>query len=108
MNKADTYIKLNRSILDWGWYKDANTFRVFIHLLLKANIKDHSFETITVHRGELVTSYQSLADKLHLSEKQIRTAIQHLDKTGEIKRKRYSKYQVITVVNYSKYQDSRG
>lgn len=106
MNKADTYIKLNRSILDWGWFTEPNTYRVFTYLILKANIKDHAFGKITVHRGELVTSYFSIAEKLRLSEKQVRTAIQHLEATGEIKRKVYNKYQVIRVVNYSKYQDS--
>ena len=31
------YIKLHRSIMDWRWYDDPNTFRMFVHLLLKAN-----------------------------------------------------------------------
>ncbi len=106
MNKADTYIKLNRSILDWGWFTEPNTFRVFIFLILKANIKDHQFDRIVVHRGEIVTSYASIAEKLRLTEKQVRTAISHLEMTGEIKRKIYNKYQVIKVVNYSKYQDA--
>ena len=47
-----TYIKLDRNILNWRWYKDANTFRLFIHLLLKANIRDHDFEHVTIRRGD--------------------------------------------------------
>ena len=30
------YIKLSRKILDWEWYGNINTCRVFIHMLLKA------------------------------------------------------------------------
>lgn len=31
------WISLYRKILNWEWYSDANTFRLFIHLLLQAN-----------------------------------------------------------------------
>ena len=30
------WIKLHRKITEWEWYSDANTFRVFMHLLLTA------------------------------------------------------------------------
>ena len=104
MAGVKTYIKLFRSLEDWRWYKDANTMRVWIHLLLHANIKDCDFEKITVHRGQLVTSYASLAEALDLSVKNVRTAIDHLKSTGEVASKIYSKYQVITILCYDKYQ----
>jgi hypothetical protein len=34
------WIKIHRSILEWEWYEDTNTFRLFMHLILKANHKD--------------------------------------------------------------------
>lgn len=30
------YIKINRSLLDWDWYGDINTCRLFVHMLLRA------------------------------------------------------------------------
>ena len=104
MAEPSTFIKLDRNILEWRWYQDGNTARVFIHLILKANIKDKSFRTITVHRGELVSSYQSLASELGLSIKNVRTAIDHLKQTGEVAVKPYSKYSVISIKNYDLYQ----
>lgn len=99
-----TFIKLNRKILKWRWYKDANTMRVFIHLLLKANYKDNDFEKITVRRGQLVTSQSHLADELNISVKCVRTALEHLKATGEVAVKSTAKYSIITVNNYDKYQ----
>lgn len=99
-----TYIKLFRSLQDWRWYQDANTMRVWIHLLLNANIRDRDFERITVHRGEIVTSYASLADSLGLSVQNVRTAIEHLKSTGEITSKAYPKFQVISIVCFDMYQ----
>ncbi len=98
------FIVLHRSIADWRWYKDANTFRVFVHLLLAANYEAHDFENITVQRGQLVTSYQSIADALNLSVRNVRTAITHLKTTGELTSKQYPKFSLITILNYDLYQ----
>ena len=37
------WIKIHRQILEWEWYSDTNTFRVFLHLLLKANHKEKKY-----------------------------------------------------------------
>ena len=105
MNKASTFIKLNRNILNWRWYTNANTMRVFVHLLLKANIKDHDFEDITVHRGQLVTSRKHLSLELRISEQAVRTALNHLKSTNEITIETTSKYTIISIINYNLYQN---
>ena len=104
MADVSTFIKIDRNIRDWRWYKDANTFRVFIHLLTEANIKDHDFEKTTIHRGEVATSYRSIALALNISVQSVRTAIAHLKSTGEVTGRTYAKYQVISIKNYDKYQ----
>lgn len=102
--EPSTFIKIDRNIMDWRWYQDGNTFRVFLHLLLKANIKDKDFEKITIHRGEIATSYPSLAIALGMSVQNIRTAIAHLKETGEVTVKTYAKFSVISIKNYNLYQ----
>lgn len=107
MASKSTFIKIDRNIMRWRWYKDANTVRVFLHLILNANISDHDFENITVHRGQLVTSQKSLSNDLGLTIKQIRTALEHLKATGEVAVTQYPKFSLITVLSYSSYQDVR-
>ena len=105
MAEPSTYIKLDRNISKWRWYQDANTTRLFIHLLLNANIEPRDFQKVTIQRGELATSYAHLAQDLGLSVKNVRTALEHLKATGEVASTKYSKFQVISIVNYCKYQD---
>lgn len=105
MANKSTFIKLDRNIQEWRWYTNANTFRVFIHLLLNANIKANDFENAKIKRGELATSYDKIANTLNLTNQQVRTAISHLKSTGEITITRYSKFIVISIVNYAQYQD---
>ena len=106
MGEKTTFIKLDRSIEKWRWYKDGNTMRVFLHLLLNANVVPHDFENITIERGSLATSYDSLSGTLNLTKHQVRTAITHLKDTGTITSKIHKKFQVITIVNYDYYQRS--
>lgn len=107
MAEKTTWIKVDRNILEWGWYKDANTFRVFMHLLLTANVKQHKFLGVEVNRGEVATSYKSLAESLDISIRSVRTAISHLELTGEVTVKRHSRFSVISIPNYDSYQANR-
>ena len=100
------YIKLSRSMLEWEWYSDINTCRLFIHMLLKANWKDGNFKGTPVPRGSFVSSIRKLSDQTGLTEREIRTAISHLKTTGEVTSKTTSKYSIFTVVNYDLYQSN--
>jgi hypothetical protein len=104
MRDRTTYIKLDRNIMSWGWYKDLNTFKLFIHLLLNANVKDHEFQGVTVHRGELATSQTSLATSTGLSRQNIRTALEHLRSTGDITINQHRKFSIISIPRYDYYQ----
>lgn len=98
------FVKLHRSILKWEWYDDVNTKVVFLHLLLTVSIEDAKWHGITVKRGSRVSSYAKLAEETGLSVRQVRTAIAHLEATGEATRTKYPKYTVFAINNYDEYQ----
>ena len=103
---AGRFIKLYDKILNWEWYHDTNTFRLFIHLLLKANYKECTFQGMSIQRGQLVTSLTSLAAGTALSIRQVRVSLDKLQMTGEVTSKAYPKYRVITIVRYDDYQSN--
>lgn len=98
------YIKIDRKILEWEWYKNLNTCRLFFHILLKANWKDGKFEGMEVPRGSFVSSISGLSEETGLTIREVRTAIEHLKATGELTSKAYSKFTLFTVNNYCLYQ----
>ena len=98
------FVKIDRKITKWRWYKDTSTFKIFLHLILTANYEDREFEDIVIKRGQRVASIRSLAAESGLTEKNVRTAIKHLKATGEVASLPTPKYTVFTVVNYEKYQ----
>lgn len=100
----DTFIKLFRSFTSWEWYTDQNTKDVFIHCLLMANWKDKKWKGTVIPRGSFITSIARLSFDLKLSEKKIRTAINHLKQSNDITVKTTNQYSLITVVKYDVYQ----
>ena len=104
MNKSGGFISLHRQILDWEWYSDANTFCLFVHLLLIANYVDGRFKGRVIKRGQVVTSLHDLSTKTGLSIQQTKTALKHLQLTGEITNESTSGYRIITVVKYDQFQ----
>lgn len=98
------YVKLFYKIRNWRWFSDPATRDMFIWLLLHVNRVDEDWKDITIHRGQKVTSYAHMSKELGFSIMQLRRAEKNLKSTGEITVKVYPKWQVITLLNFNKYQ----
>lgn len=98
---------LQRAILDHPYYTDANTIRLLIHLLLRANHSDGQWHGITVKRGQILTGTVTLATELKLTRQMIRTAIKHLESSGDITSEKVrvgrSEVSLFTMVSYDFY-----
>ena len=102
--KDKGWVKLFRAIKDWEWYDDANVFRVFIHCILSANIEDKSWRNIVIKRGDFLTSVEKISKELKLTIQQTRTALKKLKSTDCVTIKTTSRYTMITIVAFDKYQ----
>ncbi len=98
------WIKIHRKILEWEWYDDANTFRLFMHLILKANHKPKKYRGKEVGIGCLLTGRDILSTETGLSVRQVRTSLERLKSTNEVTIKTTSQGTEIKIVNYHKYQ----
>lgn len=103
---AGNFVKIDRGILDWGWWEDMNTFRLFFYMIVKANWKDGHFKGVPIQRGSFASSVGKLADGTNLTVDEVRTALKHLKSTNEINCEAHSKFTIFTVVNYNEYQGS--
>jgi biotin operon repressor len=99
------FIKIHRKILDWQWFRDGNTLKLFLYILLNANYEDKMWNGILIKRGELATSIEHLSNGTGLTYQQIRTCLKRLEATGEIFKKSTNKHTLIAVRKYNDYQD---
>ncbi len=92
--------------MEWEWYNDSNTFRLFIHLLLKANHKAGRWQGIEIQPGQVIIGRKKLAVELKLTERQIRTSLTKLKMTNEIATKTTNKFTIVTICKWAQYQTS--
>ncbi len=104
---TEGYINIHRKILNWEWYNDLNVYRLFMHLLLTVNWTSSIWHGTEIKPGQIITSVEHLSTETGLSKQQIRTALNKLQKTGEITIQTTNKYTFITVENYDMYQNSQ-
>lgn len=102
------WLKLYRSLADWEYYKDGNTVRVFLDLMIRAELKPREYKGVTIERGQVVTTLDEIGARLGLSKKQIRTSVEKLKITSSIEVLRYPKFLVISILSWEKYQPVNG
>lgn len=100
------YIKIHRKIIDWEWYHDPVVSRVFLHLLVTANYEPGRFEGHKIEVGQCVISLQKVAEILNVSKDSVNRALKKLEKSGELQRLPTAKFTIITLKNYTHYQQS--
>jgi hypothetical protein len=97
-------VLINRKILGWEWYKDITTYKLFTHLIYKANYVDDMHRGVKVLRGQVYTGLDKLQFETGLSLQNIKTSLKKLILTSNITSKSTNKYRIITVVKYNDYQ----
>ena len=99
------WVKLHRSILEWEWWDEPNTTRLFIYCILKANPADKQWHGQTIERGSFVTSINTLAKDTGMTVQQTRTALNRLISTNNLTSKSTNKITKITICGYERYQE---
>ena len=98
------WVKLSRRLLSWEWHGSPEMMSMLIHLLLCANYEPSRWRGIVVGRGQLVSSRRKLARLTGLTERQARSCLERLMRTGEIVIEPSQRYSVITICGYDDYQ----
>ena len=100
----ETWVKIYRKMMEWEWYNDSKMVHLFMHLVIKANIKPNKWKGVEVKRGQLITGRKKLSKETGISEQSIRTCLNRFISTKELTIKSTSRYSLITVCNYDEYQ----
>ena len=86
------YIKLDRGLKNWEWKDKPNMVALWIEILLQANYYDSKWHGKVYEAGSFPTSIAKLSTSTGLTAQQIRTCLNRLKSTNEIKRLENGKY----------------
>lgn len=98
------FVSIHRKILEWEWWTDHNTTRLFLYIIIKANFKDNRWQGIVIKRGQFVTSISKISQETGLSPRAVRTSLQKLNFSQETTSKTTNRFTTITVCKYDSYQ----
>lgn len=105
-NKMSTggWVKLYKNLINWEWYSDSNTTRVFLHILLNCEYETTKRKGRMIPRGSWLNSSYKIAEALGLSRQNVRTALANLQSTHELTHESTQYETIYTLVNYEQYQ----
>ena len=104
------YVKLWRRTLDSGLLQHPTAWQVFGYLLMKTAARPFkrvvAGQSVEVPVGAVLTSRSSISSDLGITEKQVRGAMAILEKMEIVSITRASKYSMVFLVNWHRYQQS--
>ncbi len=101
------WIKLHRKFSSWEWADEPNMVSLFIHLLISASNRDTRWKGTELKRGQVIFGLNKWSDKTGISVRGLRTCLERLELSHEIDKRTTSKFTIITVLNYDKYQTEK-
>lgn len=104
----DTYIKLDRSLLQHRYFDNVNVLKVWLWCLMKASHAEHKrlvgMQTVELKTGQFVTGRFAASKDLKLPASTAWTILKLFEKDGKISINSNNKYSVISVIDFYTYQ----
>ncbi len=107
------WVKIHRSILLHPVFQDSELLHLFLYCLAKANHKPGRVLSpqseegeLTVERGQFIFGQREAAKETGVNERTAHRKLVLLEKLGILSRSVSRRFTVVTVNNYSRYQDN--
>lgn len=105
----DGYIKIHRQISESSIYLDSQAVHLFLHLLLRANFKARKVmfnsSIVDLKKGQFICGRKTLSEETGINESKIYRLLAIFEKEKLIEQLPNSRYSIITILNWSKYQE---
>lgn len=103
-----SWVKVSRKLLTSAIASKPDYLAVWMHLLLSASYKPGEVlvghQVVRLEAGELVFGRIKFAQQIGVSEHSLRMALKTLEKLQQITIKSHSKFSVISITNWARYQ----
>jgi len=103
------YIKVWRKLTESSIYRKSEAVHLFVHLLLTASRLERRVmsgnQLIAIKPGQLITGRKKLSAETGINESKVYRILELLKSEQVIEQQTNSKYSIITVLNWSSYQD---
>ena len=109
MSSSQGWIKLHRTLLDHPRFSDGDWLKLWIFLLTRATHSERKMvfdgAVITLKPGQLITSRDSIVKLCDIERSKVERLLKTLKSEQQIEQQSCSTSRLITILNWSKYQD---
>ena len=102
------WILIHRSLEKKGYYTQSEYVHLWVHILLRANHEDKEFlwngKILKIKRGQFVTGRLKLATETGIAPSTVERILKLFESEQQIEQQTTTKYRLITVLNYEKFQ----
>ena len=98
------FAQLPHAMRDFPWLHDPNTVSLYTHLLLAADYKPKIWGNETLEPGQVIYGRKEWSRRTGISEQSLRTALDRLKSTNVVTIRPGSKYSVVTICSWPKYE----
>lgn len=108
MEESQGWVKLHRKLLDNCISDKPEYFSLWVHLLLLANHQESTFiwnnKKQIIKAGQFLTGLKVLAKKTGIAQGTVYRILKYLENEKQIETQKTTKYTIISIVNWNKYQ----
>ena len=108
MKDNQGWVKISRKLLNNPIFQKPDYLTVWLFLLLSANHEETSFiwnnKKQILKKGQLLTGLKVMAKKTGVAQGTVYRILKYLENEKQIEQQKTTKFTVITIVNWSKYQ----
>ena len=93
------FLKLPKYITARYWFVKPTSIQLYVYLLSQATyLEKTKINNIVLNKHQILTSSKALESALKLTSREVRTALEHLKKTGDSEMITTNKYSIITLL----------
>lgn len=102
------WVKIHRRFKDKGYYKNSAYVHLWLHLLLSVNHDPVEYMTngkiLNINPGQILTGRKILSYETGIPETTIERVLKVFENEHQIGQQKTTKYRLITILNWEKYQ----
>lgn len=110
MTEPQGWIKVHRKILENPIFNNPDAFMLWMQLLLRVNHKDAKVmvgnSIVDIKRGQFLTGRNKLSEYTGINRSKLERLLKMLESEHQIEQQKTTKYRVISITNYDKYQSA--
>jgi hypothetical protein len=103
------YVKMHRSMMEKGYYKDSHYSHLWLHLIFSATYREKEYlfngQIHCLNPGQFITGRNSISQATGINRSKVDRVLKVFENEHQIEQQMFNKFRIISICNWDKYQN---